>query len=96
VKICEQRAVHASAAHRPAVAAHPNKFDHLDLIRCGLEVNNLSHLRVEAFQRTAWKLGIECPRGRVPCGEIIEQRARERRLADAALVGAYQDHSWLH
>ena len=52
--------------------------------------------RVGARKRIALgRFGIESPRGHVAGREIVEQRARYRGLADAALVRSYNDHRWL-
>ena len=47
---------------------------------------------MKTLQRTARVFGIEGPRGHVVGAEIIKQGARDRGLADPALIRAYHNH----
>src|SRR6202034_1178401 len=55
-------------------------------------VDDIGNVGMEALERAFGGLGIECARRDMMRGEIIEQRAGDRRLANAALVRANHDH----
>src|SRR4029079_14607509 len=52
-------------------------------------------VRVEAFERAFGRLGIKGTRWHMMRCEVVEHGARDRRLADAALVRTHYDHCWL-
>ena len=68
----------------------------LHLVGDVAEVDDLGDRRVEALQRAARILGVEGPRQDVLAGEIVEQGAGDRGLADAALVGSDENECGLH
>src|SRR6202011_2441897 len=58
-------------------------------------VDDLGDVGVEALQGAAREFGIEGAGEHVVGAEIIQQRSRDRRLADPAFVRAYHNHYWL-
>src|SRR5262249_11901679 len=58
-------------------------------------VDDIGGVGMKPFQRALGRFGVERPRRHVVGCEVIQQRARYRGLADAALVRSYNDHRWL-
>ena len=56
------------------------------------DVDDLGDVRMEALQRATRRLGVERAGRNVVGDEIVQQRARHGRLADAALVRAHQNY----
>ena len=57
-----------------------------------IDVDNIRHARVKALERASGHFGVECARAYLAVGEVVEQSAGDRRLADSALVRPYQYH----
>jgi hypothetical protein len=58
------------------------------------DVDDLANVAVKAFERAFRRLGIECARRHLMCGEIVKQRSGDSGLSDAAFVRADQDQCW--
>src|ERR1700730_6262270 len=86
----------ADIDHADLYFAGAERIEHLHLVRRLRHVDDLGHVGMEALERTARKLGVERARERVLRRDIVEHRARDRRFADAALVGADDEYRWLH
>ena len=60
-----------------------------------VHVHHLGHVGMEALQRALRRFGVEGAGRHIVGDEVVEQRARHGRLADAALVRTDQNHRWL-
>ncbi len=58
------------------------------------DIHHFCNVGMEALERPARPFGVESARRHLMRGEIIEQGARDSRLADAPLVGAHKDDCW--
>ena len=68
------------------------RVEDLHLVGGGVHVHHLGDLGVEPLQRALGAFGVEGAGRDVVGDEIVEQRPRHGRLADAALVRAHQNH----
>src|SRR5690349_2668289 len=88
---------HQSGAHvddRDGRIGRRQRVDDPHLIGDRGGVDDFADLTMETFERSLRHFGIESARLHMMCGEIIEQGARDCRLADAALVRADQNQCW--
>src|SRR5262249_3261212 len=71
------------------------RVEHLHLVGDLGDVDHLGGAGMKALERAARMLGVEGAGADILGIEIVEQRARDRGLADAALVGANQENDGL-
>ena len=73
-------------------ACRVQRVEDLHLVRGRRHVDDLGDVGVKALQRAARRFGVEGAGRDVVGAEIIEQRPRDRGLADPALVRAHHNH----
>src|ERR1700681_1437150 len=71
------------------------RIEDFHLIRSRGHIDDLGQIGMKTPQRATGGFGVEGAGGYVVGAEIIKQGARDRGLADPALVSAYHNHYWL-
>ena len=88
-----QARAHVDQRHRRVGGAE--RVEDLHLVGDQRHVDDVGQVGMEALERAARRLGVEGASGDLVGGEIVEQGARDRGLADPALVRSHDNDGWL-
>jgi hypothetical protein len=86
------RKVGDNSDHRHLRLIVRQRVEDLHLVGDRGDVDDLRHVGMEAFERALRGFAVEGAGRDVMGGEVVEQRARHRGLADAAFVRADDDN----
>ena len=91
---CRRQQAGAHIDHRDAGIGR-QRIEDPHLVGDRGDVDDLGDVGMKALERALGRFGVEGARRDLMGGEIIQQRARDGGLADAAFVRADHDYRWL-